>query len=181
MPDAIFTRKSTETLGDRILKVDHAGEHGAVNIYAGQIAVARLLHRPLVGQLEEFQVHERRHRAVFAAELSRRGRGRCRSYHLCGAGGFLLGLVSGLLGRSAIAATTVAVEQVVLGHLSEQIEQLKTIDEPAAAALRSIRDDEQSHHDLSLHQIEPGKLWGRLLFPIVAGSTEAVIWIGMQL
>ena len=49
----------------------------------------------------------------------RRGKPRCRSYHLCGVGGWMLGLITGLLGRQAIAATTVAVENVVLGHLQQ--------------------------------------------------------------
>lgn len=68
----------------QIIKVNHAGEHGAVNIYAGQIAAARLRARVLLSELAEFKAHEERHRSIFAKELQRRGLPRCRSYWLCG-------------------------------------------------------------------------------------------------
>src|SRR4051812_27819020 len=110
---------------NRVLKVNHAGEHGAVNIYAGQILAARLTANSMVSELLEFKSHEEKHRAIFWAELVRRGRPRCRSYRLCGVGGFTLGIITGLLGRRSIAATTVAVERVVLRHLSHQLEALK--------------------------------------------------------
>jgi ubiquinone biosynthesis monooxygenase Coq7 len=172
--------KRSETLGDRILKVNHAGEHGAICIYRGQIAVARLTAPGLVSELREFMSHENRHRAVFLDELSRRQLRRCRSYWLCGIGGFVLGIVTGLCGRSAICATTVAVERVVLSHLEQQMAALRGVDQAAFAAVSSIVGEEQSHHDQSLHRA-PGKLWSRILTPVVAASTEAVIWLGMHL
>lgn len=58
-------------LGSRILKVNHAGEFGAISIYTGQILVARLFARDLVPELVEFRSHERGHRAIFGAELKR--------------------------------------------------------------------------------------------------------------
>lgn len=67
-------------LASRILKVNHAGENGAVNIYAGQIFFARFTAPGMVADLVEFKSHEERHRAIFWAELQRRDRPRCRSY-----------------------------------------------------------------------------------------------------
>jgi ubiquinone biosynthesis monooxygenase Coq7 len=87
-------------LGDRIIKVNHAGEHGAIGIYTGQILLAKLTAPALVAELIAFRAHEVQHRSVFAAELQRRGRRRCRSYWLCGAGGFALGLITGLVARA---------------------------------------------------------------------------------
>ena len=98
------------TLGNRMIKVDHAGEHGAICIYSGQRFMARLFNPALVAELTQFLDDERRHRAVFKAELQRRGYPRCRSYWLCGLGGLVLGLITGLCGRKAIMTTTVAVE-----------------------------------------------------------------------
>ena len=72
--------KEGETLGDRILKVNHAGEHGAVNIYKGQRVACWWRDAELKAVLKELQSHEEMHRAIFAAELRRRGRRRCRSY-----------------------------------------------------------------------------------------------------
>jgi ubiquinone biosynthesis monooxygenase Coq7 len=164
----------------RVLKVNHAGENGAVNIYAGQILFARLTAPDMVAELTEFKSHEERHRAIFWAELKRRNRARCRSFWLCGFGGFTLGLVTGLFGRRAIAATTVAVERVVLRHLEHQLEQLNGKDEAAVEAIESIVTEERQHHDQSASHIAAGQFWPRVLSPIVSASTEAVIWVGMR-
>jgi len=173
--------KALSDLGSRIIKVDHAGEHGAVCIYTGQILLARLTAPSLVPTLREFREHERRHRSIFHAELTRRGRPRCRSYHLCALGGFVLGVATGLCGRQAIAATTVAVESVVLRHLEQQIAQLQPLDPQAVTAIKAIHADEQLHHDLSESQLQPTGLWVRIVTPVVASATEAVIWLGMRM
>ena len=168
-------------LGDRILKVNHAGEHGAVNIYSGQIFMARLTAPGMVDELKEFRLHEQRHRAIFGAELSRRRRQRCRSYWLCGLGGRVLGLVTGLLGANAISATTVAVESVVLRHLQQQLTALQGNDPHAVDAISAIISEEQQHHDRSARRVQASARWSRLLTPIVSTSTETVIWLGMRL
>lgn len=167
-------------LGDRILKVDHAGEHGAVNIYAAQIFVARFTAPGLVPELREFKSHEEIHRALFLAELQRRGLRRCRSYWLCGTGGFILGLLTGLLGTQAISATTVAVERVVLRHLREQLVDLASIDETAVAVISKIVTEEQQHHDQSISHLIPDHIFSNIINLIVTASTESVIWIGMR-
>src|SRR5262249_5672603 len=145
--EVIARLASDETLGDRIIKVNHAGEHGAVNIYRAQLLACRWRNSDLRSQLRQFLDHEKRHRAIFAAELARRGRLRCRSYWLCGVGGFVLGLVTEICGRPCIAATTVAVETVVLRHLEAQLAVLDSADPTAASAIRSIFDDERVHRD----------------------------------
>jgi len=173
--------RAGETLGDRILKVDHAGEHGAVCIYQTQRRIAKWRAPDMVAELDHFIAHEREHRALFEAELLRRGRARCRSYHLCGFGGLALGFATGLAGPQAIAATTVAIERVVLRHMRQQVEILSGVDELAAELLRQILVEEQEHHDLSASRISKGSAWAELLDPIVTLSTEAVIWLGMRL
>ncbi|WP_374526218.1 demethoxyubiquinone hydroxylase family protein [Sphingopyxis sp.] len=170
-----------ETLGDRIMKVDHAGEHGAVCIYRMQRWFARWRAPDLLPELDEFIAHERGHRALFAAELQRRERRRCRSYLLCGLGGTLLGISTGLAGRGAMAATTVAIERVVLRHMRTQIDALRGTDPGAVELLQRIICEEQEHHDLSAARLVPGGFWSRLIDPVVAISTEAVIWLGMRL
>jgi ubiquinone biosynthesis monooxygenase Coq7 len=169
-----------ESLGDRILRVDHAGENGAVNIYRGQRWICRWLWRDQVDLLTSFQAHEERHRAVFSTALAQRGRRRCRSYHLCGLGGLLLGMSTALCGRAAIAATTFAVEQVVLRHLETQLSQLKPIDPTAHAAVLAIIEDEQEHHDHADDALT-SRFWRHVLVPVVSTSTELVIWSGMKL
>jgi 3-demethoxyubiquinol 3-hydroxylase len=170
-----------ETLGDRVLKVDHAGENGAVNIYRAQRVACFWRGAELQRELAEFQEHEERHRAIFDAELRRRGVRRCRSYHLCGLGGLVLGFVTGLCGRPSISAVTVAVEKVVLRHLETQLRDLRDSDPEAFGAISAIVADEQAHHDRAAMEKCQGVFWPRVLRPIVSVSTEFVIWIGMRL
>jgi ubiquinone biosynthesis monooxygenase Coq7 len=131
--------------------------------------------------LDEFQAHEERHRALFSAELTRRGRRRCRSYLICGVGGFCLGVVTGLCGRASIAATTVAVERVDLRHLEEQLRALRGVDLEAVSAIEAILQDERTHHDRAAQEPRQGIFWPRVLRPVVSAATECVIWLGMRL
>jgi ubiquinone biosynthesis monooxygenase Coq7 len=165
----------------RIIKVNHAGEHGAVSIYAGQIAIARLRARSLLPELAEFKAHEQRHRAIFAKELDRRGLPRCRSYWLCGLGGYVLGFLTGLMGARSIATATVAVERVVLRHLQEQLREIGATDPDATTAISAIFSEEQYHHDQSAARIRRAGIIDQMIGSVISAATEAVIWMGMRI
>jgi len=169
-----------DALAARILKVNHAGENGAVHIYAGQIWMARFTAPSTVAELVANKADEERHRTIFWTELQRRHRPRCRSYWLCGFGGLALGLVTGLCGRRAISATTVAVERVVLRHLAQQLIDLHGKDEAAVQAIASIVAEERQHFEHAASHVSDDRFWLKILAPVVAASTEAVIWIGMR-
>ena len=93
----------------------------------------------------------------------------------------MLGAVTGLCGRRAIAATTVAIETVVLRHMQVQVAELAILDRPAADTLRDVIADEQEHHDLSDRRLKSPGFWPKIINPAVTASTEAVIWLGMRL
>lgn len=172
--------KEGEPLANRILRVDHGGEHGAVNIYKAQALICAWRAPDLVDELRTFRAHEERHRELFAAELRERGIRQGFGFRLCALGGYILGLATGLMGRSAVAATTFAVESVVLRHLSEQMDYLRGEDSRAYAIVESIIAEEQMHHDLALAGARRGKFWPLVVTPVVAAATECVIWIGMH-
>ena len=80
-----------------------------------------------------------------------------------------------------MAATTVAIERVVLRHLHKQVAALELTDPSATHALREIIREEQEHHDVSAARLPTNSWWARIIDPMVAASTEAVIWFGMRL
>lgn len=80
-----------------------------------------------------------------------------------------------------IAATTAAVERVVLAHLQDQLHALEGQDNDAVAAISSIVTEEAMHLAQSESHLDAGRLWPGILTPIVAASTESVIWLGMRL
>jgi ubiquinone biosynthesis monooxygenase Coq7 len=164
-----------------MLRLDHAGELGAIQIYRAQILVGRLLRRGCVATLEEFLTHERRHYATFSAALARIGARPCRSLLLCALGGFVLGLLTGVLGARAIMACTDAVETVVHRHLEEQLAWLAPRDAHAHAAVASIVRDEREHRDAARQALGPGRgPIERVVHRCAAAATEGVIRLGMR-
>ena len=172
--------RRASTVAEKMIKVDHAGEHGAVNIYRAQRLVASIRAPNLLPQLLDFQRHEEEHRRIFQAHLNMIGVRQCVSFHACGVGGFTLGLITGVIGPSAIAATTYAVEHVVLSHLEEQLDFLRSNDQSAHDCVVRIYADEKSHHDTAEAQIISDGLLTRMLIAIVKASTELVIRFGMR-
>lgn len=166
-------------LAGRVMKVNHAGEHGAVSIYAGQIFMARFTAKSLLPELMAFKADEEKHRTTFYRELQRRGLKRCKSYWLCAAGGYVLGIGTGLFGVQAISLTTVAVERTVLRHLRHQTELLAE-DVEAVSAISSILSDEQEHHDAAANHNHTSGIFGRMMSTAISGATESVIWLGMR-
>jgi ubiquinone biosynthesis monooxygenase Coq7 len=124
----------------RIVRVNHAGEYGAIRIYSAQIAISTRLYPAIAPALAEMLEHENRHcRLFFDAMPARRSRP-CRIMSLWSWGGALVGLITALMGRQAIWICTAAVEAAVRRHLDDQLHFLKGRDEALAGIiLRSVR------------------------------------------
>jgi 3-demethoxyubiquinol 3-hydroxylase len=69
----------------------------------------------------------------------------------------------------------------VLRHLHQQLQALRGIDPTAVAAIESILQDEQTHHDSAALEPSQGIFWPKILRPMVGAATEAVIWLGMKM
>jgi len=172
--------RPAKTIAEKMIKVDHTGENGAVNIYRAQRLVSHIRARHLILQLAEFQSHEEEHREIFKERLNSIGVRKCMSYHFSGLGGFVLGFVTGLIGPSAVAATTYAVEDVVLEHLRHQMPYLEKEAPESYIAVRKIYDDEMAHHETAAVQMQQDKFLTKPLIGIVKLCTEAVIRFGMR-
>lgn len=165
----------------KILKVNHAGEFGAINIYRSQIFVSRIFMKDLVPLLADFMEDEKRHMDIFWTEIQTRNGIRCKSYWLCGIGGYFLGFISSLLGRRGIMACTWAVESVVINHLHDQVTYLKDKGDMAALkAVENILEDEQNHRDTGFNEGGTENIWYQPLRFSVSLFTESVIRFGMR-
>jgi 3-demethoxyubiquinol 3-hydroxylase len=172
--------KDTLDTAKKILKVNHAGEFGAINIYRAQIWVSRCLGRSYVPTLERFMQDETRHMNAFWAEILRRDGVKCKSYWLCGVGGWVLGFVSALLGKTGVMACTWAVESVVVNHLHHQLDYLNGKNDQAAyETVKSILEDEENHRDMGHAEGGGNILYAPFRF-MVSTFTESVIRIGMR-
>jgi ubiquinone biosynthesis monooxygenase Coq7 len=137
-----------------ILRVDHAGELAAVQIYRGQRAVlgGAAGHARIAGQLEEMEAQEAVHLARFDKLLTER---RVRPTALAPVwrlAGFALGAGTALMGDKAAHACTEAVETVIEAHYAGQIAELAERDPGLAAELATFRDEELAHRDLAVEE-----------------------------
>ena len=165
----------------KILKVNHAGEFGAVNIYRSQLLIARVFMKDLIPTLEGFLADEKRHLDVFWQEVQRRNGVKCKSYWLCGLGGYFIGFISALMGRRGIMACTWAVESVVVNHLYEQIAYLRGKDDLAALkAVEEILEDEQNHRDTGFDEGGADNILYQPIRFAISMFTEGVIRFGMR-
>jgi ubiquinone biosynthesis monooxygenase Coq7 len=137
-----------------ILRVDHAGELAAVQIYRGQRAVLGQGRGParLAEQLAEMEAQEAVHLARFDRLLTER---RVRPTALTPVwrlAGFALGAGTALLGEKAAHACTEAVETVIEAHYAGQIAELAEREPDLAAELSQFRDEELAHRDLAVEE-----------------------------
>ena len=165
---------------ERIIRVDHAGEFGAIHIYRSQLFICRYLYKDMVPQLEEMLEHENEHFQIFDGLLKKRQIRSCHALYIWAFGGALLGLFTALIGRNAIWVCTDSIESTVLHHLEWQLDFLSEHDTQAYNAVLSIKKDEEAH--LELGQINGVKSpVYRPLFWLVRKSTEIAIWLSTKL
>jgi 3-demethoxyubiquinol 3-hydroxylase len=165
---------------ERILRLDHAGEYGAIRIYSAQLLIARIFYKDIVSKLEEMIAHEKEHHKTFSALLLARS---MKSFYVLGLwaiGGFLMGLFTALLGRKAIWVCTDAVETTVLDHLEWQLAFLKENDLEVHAAVLSIITDEQEHQEFGRNHGSDGFIYKSISF-MIKRSTAFAIWISTYL
>ena len=130
-----------------MLRVDHAGEFGAVEIYRGQRAVFKMLpHKAEIADLlSEMEKGEAEHLATFNRLLAERRVRPTLLSPLWNAAGFGLGAMTALMGEKAAMACTAAVEEVIESHYAAQAEELEATEPALAATVREFREDELGH------------------------------------
>ena len=166
-------------LVERIVRVDHAGEYGAVRIYEGQLRI--LGRRPDAAVIREMAEKEREHLATFEQMLPERRVRPTLLQPLWHVAGFALGAASALLGRRAAMACTVAVEEVIDAHYAKQAEALGE-DEPELKAIcQRYRDDELEHRDTALAHGAEKALAYRPLSAVVRAGSRAAIWLSERI
>lgn len=161
----------------RILKVNHAGEYGAIRIYRAQIWIARQFYPDLLAFLEETLAHEIDHCAKFRQAMPDRDAKPCRIMALWGNGGLILGFVTALMGRQAIWICTAAVEAAVHRHLDDQLNFLRDRDTALHHLIESIQGEELSHLEHARQRIASRGPLSTLLHRFISRTTDAVIWL----
>lgn len=159
----------------RILRVDQAGELGAVRIYQGQRAIlGKGRHGPLLAKMAAQEQH---HLETFNRLISeRRVRPTALSpiWHVAG---FALGAATALLGERAAMACTVAVEEAIDEHYADQARELGEDEPELKATIEQFREEELEHRDIGLaNEAEKAPAYPLLSTAIKTGCKLA-IWL----
>ncbi len=162
----------------RMIRVDHAGEYGAVRIYAGQLAVLR--DPAATAAVRHMAAQEQRHLDRFDALIAERRVRPTALSPLWHAAGYALGAATAMLGERAAMACTVAVEEVIDEHYGRQLDRLGDDDPTLGATIAEFRADERKHRDTALaHGAAEAPAYPLLSAAIKAGSRLA-IWLSTR-
>jgi ubiquinone biosynthesis monooxygenase Coq7 len=139
---------------DAMIRVDHAGEYGAVQIYRGQLAVfARIGAKSHAARvIAEMEAGETEHLRAFDRMIAERGVRPTAMAPIWRLAGFGLGAATALLGEQAAHACTEAVEEVIEDHYQRQSDRLGRADPDLKATIDKFRADEVAHKETAIGQ-----------------------------
>ena len=165
----------TEKLLERIVRVDHAGEYGAVRIYEGQLAVLGNSNKADV--IRHMAEQEREHLDKFNELIGARRVRPTALMPVWHAAGFALGAATALMGGRAAMACTAAVEEVIDEHYAKQAAALGDDEAELRETIEKFREDELEHRDTAIaHEAEETPGYEALSAVIKKGSKLA-IWL----
>ncbi len=136
---------------EQFIRVDHAGERGAVKIYEGQLLALNTLIKDedLKKTIEEMKIHEKEHCEFFETEIKKRNIKPTKFLPLWDLLGVGLGFGSALLGKKAAMLCTASVEEVIDKHYQNQINQLDNDEKELKKKIIKFREDELHHKDIA--------------------------------
>ena len=130
-----------------MLRVNHAGEFGAVAIYRGQRAVFAALPDKAATHdaIADMEAGEEDHLDIFNKLLGERKIRPTLLTPFWSVAGFGLGAATALMGEKAAMACTAAVEDVIEKHYAAQADALKHDEPELTDIILKCREDELEH------------------------------------
>ena len=144
-------QKTNKKKLEEFIRVDHAGERGAIKIYEGQLLALNTIYRDdnLKETIKEMREHEREHCEYFENEIKRREIKPTKFLPLWDLLGVGLGFGTTLLGKKAAMLCTASVEEVIDEHYLNQINQLDNSEKDLKKKITKFRQDEIDHKDIA--------------------------------
>ena len=159
---------------EAMIRVDHAGEFGAVRIYEGQLAVLGGRKSETADAIRKMAKQEQEHLAAFDTIINARRVRPTALEPVWRVAGFALGAATALLGEKAAMACTAAVEDVIDEHYAQQIARLDN-DPALKERIEKFRADEIAHKNEALeHGAEEAPAYKLLSETIKAGCRLAI-------
>ena len=147
-------KKTDKKKIEEFIRVDHAGERGAIKIYEGQLLALNTFVKDnsLKKIVEEMKNHEKEHLNYFENEIKKRNIEPTKLLPLWDLLGVTLGFGSTIMGKKAAKLCTASVEEVIDNHYQNQIKQLENDEKKLKDKIIKFREDELHHKDIAYEE-----------------------------
>ncbi len=171
--------KKTNSKVEEFIRVDHAGERGAVKIYEGQLLALNTIVKNdnLKKTIEDMKEHELEHCQFFESEIKKRNITPTKFLPLWDLLGVGLGFGSTLLGKKAAMLCTASVEEVIDKHYLNQINQLGPEEKELKRKITKFRQDELDHKDIAYEEGASKKGFYSIMDKIIKTGSKIAIRI----
>ena len=175
--------KKTNKRVQEFIRVDHAGERGAVKIYEGQLLALNTIvkNESLKKTIEDMKEHEIEHCQFFEKEIKKRNIEPTKFLPLWDLLGVGLGFGSTLLGKKAAMLCTASVEEVIDKHYLDQINQLGPEEEELKKKITKFRQDELDHKDIAYEEGATKKGFYSIMDKIIKTGSKIAINISEKI
>ena len=139
---------------EEFIRVDHAGERGAIKIYEGQLLALSTIvkNEDLKRSIKNMKKHEEVHCSFFENEIKKRNIKPTKLLPLWDLLGLGLGFGSTILGKKAAMLCTASVEEVIDDHYKNQIDQIGSDEKNLKNNIIKFREDELHHRDIAYNE-----------------------------
>ena len=140
-------KKTNQKILEEIIRVDHAGERGAIKIYEGQLLALSTIKQDedLKNIIEEMKEHEKEHLEYFEKEIQKRKIKPTYLLPLWDVIGVSLGFGTALLGKKAAMLCTASVEEVIESHYENQLKKIGSDEKDLKIKIEKFKNDEVDH------------------------------------
>ncbi len=144
-------KKTNKNKIEEFIRVDHAGERGAIKIYEGQLLALNTFVKDenLKKTIEKMKKHEKEHLDFFSKEIKKRKIKPTKLLPLWDVLSVGLGFSSAIMGKKAAMLCTASVEEVIDKHYQNQINQLNSNEKVLKEKIKKFRDDELHHKNIA--------------------------------
>ena len=176
-------KKTDKKKVEEFIRVDHAGERGAIKIYEGQLLALNTIVKndKLKKKIEEMQIHEKEHSDYFEKEIKRRNIKPTKFLPFWDLLGVGLGFGSTLMGKKAAMLCTASVEEVIDGHYEDQTYKLGKDEKKLKEKIMKFRQDELDHKDIAYNNGATKKGLYGLLDKVIQTSSRIAITISEKI
>ena len=176
-------KRSNKNKVEEFIRVDHAGERGAIKIYEGQLLALNTFVKDdnLKKTIQEMKAQEKEHCIYFENEIKRRNIKPTKLLPLWDLLSVGLGFGSTLLGKKAAMLCTASVEEVIDEHYEKQINQLKPDEKILKEKIKKFRLDELHHKDIAYEKGATKKGLYKILDRIIKTGSKVAINISEKI